>query len=214
MKFGIDSKLKAHSRPDCSFGWRLLFVQYCTLDQCDTCERAAAATQVSPNSEAENTNEESPPGGAQLDQARDTSTAGAPDEQAASKNASPVDADDDGEEDEEGCAFCKFMKGGGCKAEFEAWEKCVADSRESGDFVGQCADITEALQACMNHTDNKDYYQLFLDDQEEYVRDQREKDQQEATAEQDVEGKGSSNGTNNCTNTVHEVSKVKEADKR
>lgn len=92
--------------------------------------------------------------------------------------------DDEEDEEEEGCAFCKFMKGGGCKAEFVAWEKCVADSRESGDFVGQCADITEALQACMNRPDNKDYYQLFLDDQEEYVREQREIDQKDAETDE------------------------------
>eukprot|EP00892_Ulva_mutabilis_P002836 jgi/Ulvmu1/12553/UM090_0040.1 len=90
---------------------------------------------------------------------------------------------EDDDDEEEGCAFCKFMKGGGCKNEFVAWEKCVADSRETGDFVGQCADITEALQACMNHADNKDYYQLFLDDQEEYVREQKEIDQKATDTE-------------------------------
>lgn len=173
-----------------------------------------AATQGSPKAEIVHIDEVSQPGSAQLDDARDESTAGAPDEEAASKTDPPGDADDDEEEDEEGCAFCKFMKGGGCKAEFVAWEKCVADSRESGDFVGQCADITEALQACMNHADNKDYYQLFLDDQEEYVRDQREKDQQEgmseATDEQGVAGEGS----NNSTKDVREGSNVEIADER
>lgn len=98
------------------------------------------------------------------------------------------DDEEDEDDEEEGCAFCKFMKGGGCKAEFVAWEKCVADSRESGDFVGQCADITEALQACMNRPDNKEYYQLFLDDQEEYVRDQRDKDRAEGDVGVDTAG--------------------------
>lgn len=82
------------------------------------------------------------------------------------------------EEEEEECAFCRFMKGGGCKDQFVAWEKCVADAKETGDFVSKCADITEALQVCMNSADNKDYYQLFLEDQEEYVQEHKEKERQ------------------------------------
>lgn len=82
------------------------------------------------------------------------------------------------EEDEEECAFCRFMKGGGCKEQFVAWEKCVAEAKETGDFVSKCADITEALQVCMNTPENKDYYQLFLDDQEEYVQEHKEKEKQ------------------------------------
>jgi mitochondrial intermembrane space import and assembly protein 40 len=82
------------------------------------------------------------------------------------------------EEEEEECAFCRFMKGGGCKDQFVAWEKCVAEAKETGDFVSKCADITEALQVCMNSTENKDYYQLFLDDQEEYVQEHTDKEKQ------------------------------------
>ena len=91
------------------------------------------------------------------------------------------------EEEEEECAFCRFMKGGGCKEQFVAWEKCVADAKETGDFVSKCADITEALQACMNSPDNKDYYQLFLDDQEEYVQEHKEKEKQLDEVENEAE---------------------------
>lgn len=90
-------------------------------------------------------------------------------------------------EEEEECAFCRFMKGGGCKEQFVAWEKCVADAKETGDFVSKCADITEALQACMNSADNKDYYQLFLDDQEEYVQEHKEKEKQLDEVENEAE---------------------------
>lgn len=86
--------------------------------------------------------------------------------------------DEEEEEEEEECAFCVFMKGGGCKDQFVAWEKCVAEAKETGDFVSKCAGITEALQLCMNSDENKDYYQLFLDDQEEYVQDHKEKEKQ------------------------------------
>lgn len=98
-------------------------------------------------------------------------------EHAAVKLAAGEDEEDDDEEEE--CAFCKFMKGGGCKDQFVAWEKCVADAKETGDFVSKCADITEALQSCMNSPENKDYYQLFLDDQEEYVQEHQDKEKQE-----------------------------------
>jgi mitochondrial intermembrane space import and assembly protein 40 len=81
-----------------------------------------------------------------------------------------------GEEEEEECAFCKFMKGGGCRDQFIAWEECVAEAKQTGDFLSKCAEITEALQMCMNAPENKEYYQLFLDDQEEYVQEHKEKE--------------------------------------
>jgi hypothetical protein len=84
-------------------------------------------------------------------------------------------------------------KGGGCKDQFVAWEKCVADAKETGDFVSKCADITEALQVCMNSPENKDYYQLFLDDQEEYV--QEHKDSERHLDEQAKDEKAPGDGT-------------------
>lgn len=155
-------------------------------------EASQTARDVSKEPKAKDNNQSAV---AELDSAGGGSTAteAHPPQAEAESIADPEGDEED--EDEEGCAFCKFMKGGGCKSEFVAWEKCVADSRESGDFVGQCADITEALQACMNRPDNKDYYQLFLDDQEEYVREQRERDQQETEASEAGDGSGQGSDT-------------------
>lgn len=54
------------------------------------------------------------------------------------------------EEEEETCGFCRFMKGGSCKATFVAWENCVdAEKEAGGDFVEKCQKQTEALRDCM-----------------------------------------------------------------
>ena len=85
----------------------------------------------------------------------------------ASADAKPK-ADDDGgaEEEEAECGFCVFMKGGGCKAAFEAWSACVDGAREGGaDFADACRDATLALQACMER--NPSYYGDFILPKEE-----------------------------------------------
>lgn len=54
-------------------------------------------------------------------------------------NADPVI--EEVEEEEETCGFCIFMKGGGCKEQFEAWSKCVDSEREAdNDFTETCRD--------------------------------------------------------------------------
>ena len=46
------------------------------------------------------------------------------------------DARDEDEEEEETCGFCKYMKGGSCRAAFAAWEACVdAAKARDEDFV-------------------------------------------------------------------------------
>ena len=45
------------------------------------------------------------------------------------------------QEEEETCGFCIFMKGGGCKEQFEAWSACVDTEREAdNDFTETCRD--------------------------------------------------------------------------
>lgn len=66
-------------------------------------------------------------------------------------------------EDEEGaeCGFCLFMKGGGCKDEFVAWENCVADAERSGeDAADRCMEIISTLKKCMEA--HSVYYEPIL----------------------------------------------------
>jgi hypothetical protein len=60
------------------------------------------------------------------------------------------DARDEDEEEEETCGFCKYMKGGSCRAAFAAWEACVdAAKARDEDFVETCFETTSALRECM-----------------------------------------------------------------
>ena len=66
------------------------------------------------------------------------------------------------EDEEEGeCGFCLFMKGGGCRESFVAWEKCIEEAEKSGeDIVEKCFEITGALKKCMEA--HADYYEPVL----------------------------------------------------
>ncbi|WOL20254.1 hypothetical protein Cni_G29058 [Canna indica] len=72
------------------------------------------------------------------------------------------EVNEEGEEEEEGeCGFCLFMKGGGCKDAFVAWENCVEDSEKSGeDIVEKCSEVTALLKKCMDA--HADYYEPIL----------------------------------------------------
>lgn len=84
------------------------------------------------------------------------------------------------EEEEETCGFCIFMKGGGCKEQFEAWSTCVDTEREADkDFTETCREATIALRECM--LAHKDYYQPLLDEEEKEMSQQ---DQLEAETAQ------------------------------
>ena len=68
----------------------------------------------------------------------------------------------EGEEEEEECGFCRFMKGGSCKATFVAWEDCVDAAKDAKeDFVAKCAAQTAALRDCM--IANPGYYGDMLE---------------------------------------------------
>jgi len=67
------------------------------------------------------------------------------------------------------CGFCTYMKGGGCKSAFEAWEACVEECREKeSDFSANCHQQTMALQTCMMK--NKEYYEPLLEEEERYTQ--------------------------------------------
>ena len=71
------------------------------------------------------------------------------------------DEGDEDEEEEGECGFCVFMKGGGCKDSFVAWEKCIEEAEKSKeDIVDKCAEITTALTRCMEA--HADYYEPII----------------------------------------------------
>ena len=66
------------------------------------------------------------------------------------EEGSKAGEEEEEEEEKEECGFCKFMKGGSCKATFVAWEDCVDAAKEGKeDFVEKCAEQTAALRDCM-----------------------------------------------------------------
>ncbi|KAJ0962765.1 hypothetical protein J5N97_027887 [Dioscorea zingiberensis] len=70
-------------------------------------------------------------------------------------------AEKEEEEEEAECGFCLFMKGGGCKESFIAWEKCVEDAEKTGeDVVEKCFQVTSLLKKCMD--EHADYYEPVL----------------------------------------------------
>ncbi|XP_062188400.1 uncharacterized protein LOC133891681 [Phragmites australis] len=79
----------------------------------------------------------------------------------------------EGEEEEEGeCGFCLFMKAGGCKDAFVAWEECVeASEKEGSDMVERCHQATTNLKKCMDA--HADYYAPVLQ-AEQAISDQAE----------------------------------------
>ncbi|KAI3876480.1 hypothetical protein MKX03_030297 [Papaver bracteatum] len=88
------------------------------------------------------------------------------------------------EEEEEGeCGFCLFMKGGGCKDSFTAWEVCVEEGEKNKeDIVEKCSEITSLLKKCMD--EHADYYAPILRAEkamEEEVNNQLDQEKAEET---------------------------------
>ncbi|KAL9246368.1 hypothetical protein vseg_019912 [Gypsophila vaccaria] len=69
--------------------------------------------------------------------------------------------DGDEDEDEGECGFCLFMKGGGCKDVFVAWEKCVEEGeKKNEDIADKCFEVTSNLKKCMEA--HSEYYDPIL----------------------------------------------------
>ncbi|XP_050386241.1 uncharacterized protein LOC126802634 [Argentina anserina] len=70
-------------------------------------------------------------------------------------------AEEDDEEEKGECGFCLFMKGGGCKESFEAWENCIEEAEKTNeDIVQKCFEMTSKLKDCM--LAHSDYYEPIL----------------------------------------------------
>ncbi|KAL5699846.1 hypothetical protein ACHQM5_030687 [Ranunculus cassubicifolius] len=109
---------------------------------------------------------ESPPNSTTLDsnqssQSLDPSnqTPAPPSDQPNNEESKPQDDDDDDDEGE--CPFCLYMKGGGCKDTFVAWEDCIeAAEKEECDVADKCFEVTSALKKCMEA--HSEYYEPIL----------------------------------------------------
>ena len=112
-------------------------------------------------------------------------------EKEASENAEEEEEEEEGE-----CGFCLFMKGGGCKESFVAWEKCIEEAEKNKeDIVDKCADITGALKKCMEA--HPDYYEPILRAEkvaeDEAIKELEKEKEKEKEQEQEQEQKIASN---------------------
>eukprot|EP01025_Chloroclados_australasicus_P014417 TRINITY_DN1674_c0_g1_i4.p3 TRINITY_DN1674_c0_g1~~TRINITY_DN1674_c0_g1_i4.p3 ORF type:complete len:178 (-),score=30.25 TRINITY_DN1674_c0_g1_i4:284-817(-) len=93
------------------------------------------------------------------------------------------------EEDKESCGFCRWMKAGGCKVEFTAWEDCVDEARKnSSDFTKDCSVMTQALHQCMEN--NRDYYEPLLEAEELAKTEDIEEEERKKLADNDNDAQG------------------------
>ncbi|XP_002525694.2 uncharacterized protein LOC8286502 [Ricinus communis] len=113
-----------------------------------------------------------------------------------------VDLRKESEEEVGECGFCLFMKGGGCKDAFVAWENCIQDAENNNeDIVEKCFEVTAALKKCMEA--HPDYYEPIL---------QAEKAQEEEAKKSSHEEKGSNNSESNVTDKGQEEEARKKPD--
>ncbi|PRQ56867.1 hypothetical protein RchiOBHm_Chr1g0342011 [Rosa chinensis] len=110
------------------------------------------------------------------------------------KGDDAVQSEEEEEEDEEEkgeCGFCLYMKGGGCKESFVAWENCIEEAEKTNEDIAQkCFDLTSALRTCM--LEHSDYYEPILRAEkaaeEEAIKelDKEKKEEKEKEKEKEV----------------------------
>ncbi|CAH2075782.1 unnamed protein product [Thlaspi arvense] len=109
-------------------------------------------------------------------------------------NSEAGDQEAEGEEEEEGeCGFCLFMKAGGCRDSFIAWENCIEEAEKNKeDIVEKCFEVTGALKKCMEA--HSDYYAPILQAEkaaeEEAVRELEKEKAKESSSNGSEERKG------------------------
>lgn len=64
------------------------------------------------------------------------------------------------EEEEKAELFLAFMRGGGCKEPFKAWEDCLEVNKNKEDMVLKCVGVFSMMSKCMEA--NSDYYHQLL----------------------------------------------------
>lgn len=94
------------------------------------------------------------------------------------------DQEKEDEEEEGECGFCLFMKAGGCKDSFVAWEKCIEEAEKNKeDIAEKCFEVTGALKKCMEA--HSDYYEPILK-AEKVATEEATKELEKETEEQNV----------------------------
>eukprot|EP00882_Tetradesmus_deserticola_P028476 GHRQ01031725.1.p1 GENE.GHRQ01031725.1~~GHRQ01031725.1.p1 ORF type:complete len:138 (+),score=46.63 GHRQ01031725.1:50-463(+) len=100
------------------------------------------------------------------------------------------------------CTWCKFMKGGPCRAVFEVWQSCVdsvadgpegaadADARQQA--VEKCSAVTAPLFECL--VQHPEYYGPQLDSMKQRDAQPKAKDQQQQRPHAEASTAGSSVG--------------------
>ncbi|XP_057530746.1 uncharacterized protein LOC130809123 [Amaranthus tricolor] len=109
---------------------------------------------------------------------------GNPDEKGRVNDQERENAEEEEEEEEGECGFCLFMKAGGCKDSFIAWEQCVEEGEKNKeDIVEKCFEVTSSLKKCMEA--HSDYYAPIL--KAEKSAEEELKNEIEETAEIEVQ---------------------------
>lgn len=115
--------------------------------------------------------------------------------------------EEEGEEEGE-CGFCLFMKGGGCKESFIAWENCVEEAEKNKeDLVEKCSEVTGALKKCMEA--HADYYEPIL--KAEKMAEEEAVKELEMEKEKEKEKEASSEGSDQNAGSDSKVSEQREA---
>jgi intermembrane space import and assembly protein 40 len=116
---------------------------------------------------------------------------------------------EEGEEEGE-CGFCLFMKGGGCRESFIAWENCVEEAEKNKeDLVEKCSEVTGALKKCMEA--HADYYEPILRAEKMAEEEVVKELEMEKEKEKETEKEASSGGSDLNTGLDSKVSEKIEA---
>ncbi|CAF2115425.1 BnaC08g39930D [Brassica napus] len=102
------------------------------------------------------------------------------------ESGSPKGEESDQPKEEEGeCVFCVFMKGGGCREPFTAWEVCMEEAEKNKeDIFTKCMEVNSALFKCMDA--HSDYYKPILAKKD--AADQEEISEEEVAATKQAQG--------------------------
>ncbi|XP_010554304.1 PREDICTED: uncharacterized protein LOC104824074 [Tarenaya hassleriana] len=158
----------------------------------------ATADLKTTKSDAETRNRDDPstPQGDSSTNLRDPAESEAPKEDLnRSKEGDEIEEDEDDEEEGE-CGFCLFMKGGGCKESFIAWENCIEEAEKNEeDIVTKCTEVTASLKKCMDA--HADYYEPILRAEkaaQEEAKMELEREKAEEEAKKEAEGSKGNEG--------------------
>lgn len=108
------------------------------------------------------------------------------------ESGSPKGEESDQPKEEGECVFCVFMKGGGCREPFTAWEVCMQEAEKNKeDIFTKCMEVNSALFKCMDA--HSDYYKPILANKaaaeqvkEEFEAEKKNKVDQEEISEEEV----------------------------